>query len=186
MNWFRSERLRRERSDDTVKRLTAQLDKLLAGASDPRETFSEFSRLLENEFDIRKGFLALRENDGTRFLAVSSWKKGGQRRRLSLRLPSASSLFEKVAETGQIYSETFAEFFDGNSVERNLLFDDETVSFVLRPLKYDARVVGLIGYSSDKPDAFVTIQDGQLDPAFDRLAAYLGTRQLELTRTITA
>jgi len=38
----------------------------------------------------------------------------------------------------------------------------------------------LLGYSSDVPDAFVTIQDGVLDRAFDqlaiRLAALLTTR----------
>jgi hypothetical protein len=157
MNRFRDNRWSSERTAGKWAQLTAQVDEILSAATDARTAFSEFSRLMESTFDVCKGFLALREENQTRFLAVASWKK--------------------VAETGQIYSETFAEFFDGNRIERSLLFDDDTVSFMLRPLKHETRVVGLIGYSSDVPDAFVTIEDGQLDPAFDRLAALLGRLQ---------
>ncbi|MCX6833925.1 MAG: hypothetical protein NTW07_02130 [candidate division Zixibacteria bacterium] len=177
MSWFRNDRLSDNKSAGSRASLTAQIDEVLSTATDPRTAFSEFSRLMESTFDIRKGFLALREKNQTRFLAIASWKKGGERRSLSLLLPQTPSLFEKVAENGQIYSETFAEFFDGNRIERSLLFDDDTVSFMLRPLKHEARVVGLIGYSSDISDAFVTIEDGQLDPAFDRLATFLGRLQ---------
>jgi hypothetical protein len=177
MNWFRNDRLSDDKATGRRASLTAQIDEIMSTATDPRIAFSEFSRLMESTFEIRKGFLALREENQTRFLAIASWKKGGERRSLSLLLPQTPSLFEKVAETGQIYSETFAEFFDGNRIERSLLFDDNTVSFMLRPLKHEARVVGLIGYSSDIPDAFVTIEDGQLDPAFDRLATFLGHLQ---------
>jgi hypothetical protein len=177
MSWFRNDRLSDSKSAGSRASLTAQIDEILSTKIDPRTAFSEFSRLMESTFDIRKGFLALREENQTRFLAIASWKKGGERRSLSLLLPQTPSLFEKVAETGQIYSETFAEFFDGNRIERSLLFDDDTVSFMLRPLKHEARVVGLIGYSSDIPDAFVTIEDGHLDPAFDRLATFLGRLQ---------
>jgi hypothetical protein len=177
MNRFRDNRWSSERTAGKWAQLTAQVDEILSAATDARTAFSEFSRLMESTFDVCKGFLALREENQTRFLAVASWKKGGERRSLSLLLPQTASLFEKVAETGQIYSETFAEFFDGNRIERSLLFDDDTVSFMLRPLKHETRVVGLIGYSSDVPDAFVTIEDGQLDPAFDRLAALLGRLQ---------
>jgi len=177
MSRFRSDRLSGDKAAGRWARLTAQIDEVLSEATDPRTAFSEFSRLMESTFDVRKGFLALREENQTRFLAIASWKKGGERRSLSLRLPQSPSLFEKVAQTGQIYSETFAEFFDGNRIERSLLFDDDTISFMLRPLKHEARVVGLIGYSSDIPDAFVTIEDGHLDPAFDRLATFLGRWQ---------
>ena len=186
MSWFRNDRLSGDKATGRWARLTAQIDETLSAAADPRTAFSEFSRLVESAFTIRKGFLALREENQTRFLAIASWKKGGERRSLSLLLPQTASLFERVAETGQIYSEAFAEFFDGNRIERSLLFDHDTVSFMLRPLKHDARVVGLIGYSSDLPDAFVTIEDGRLDPAFDRLAAFLGRLQPDLSRVESA
>ena len=177
MSWFNKNRWSNHQSSDKLARLIAQVDDILAAAADPRAAFSEFSRLLEGMFDLRKGFLALREEDLTRFLAIASWRHGGEHRVLSLRLPQVASLFEKVAETGHVYSESFSEFFDGNRIERSLLFDKDTVSFMLRPLKHDARVVGLIGYSSDVADAFVIIEDGRLDPIFERLATYLGRLQ---------
>lgn len=183
--------MKRRKSNDSADRkyfgaadrLLAAVDDILGGTRDPRVMFSEFSRLLESEFEIRKGFLALREGDQTRFLAVASWKQDGARRNLSLRLPKGPSLFEKVAESGQIYSENFAELFDGNLIERRLLLDDDTVSFMLRPLKRDGRVVALLGYSSDVPDAFETIQEGMIDAAFDRLALCLGRLLAEATPT---
>jgi hypothetical protein len=181
--------MKRQKSSDppgrkyfgTADRLLAALDEVLGSSRDPRVLFSEFSRVLESEFEIRKGFLALREGDQTHFLAVASWKQDGTRKNLSLRLPQAPSLFEKVAESGQIYSENFAELFDGNLIERQLLFDDDTVSFMLRPLKHEGRVVALLGYSSDVPDAFETIQEGTIDAAFDKLAACLGRLLPEAT-----
>jgi hypothetical protein len=132
--------------------------------------FSEFTRLLEAEFEIRKGFLAIREGDETRFMAVATFIKGRTRKNLSLRVPSMPSLFEQVSESGEIYSDSFAELFDGNLIERRLLIDDDTVSFMLRPLKHDGKLVGLIGYSSDVPNAFVVFEEGLLNPAFDHLA----------------
>jgi len=184
VNWFRNHRL--SNAAGKWARLVTDIDAVLATSPDPSTAFSEFSRLLENNFDIRKGFLALREEQYTRFLAVASWKKGDERRSLSLRLPQTASLFEKVAETGQIYSETFSEFFDGNRIERSLLFGEGTVSFMLKPLKHDARVVGIIGYSSDRPDTFATLEDGLLDPVFDHLAAFLGRLQAAPSRGVPA
>jgi hypothetical protein len=49
---------------------------------------------------------------------------------------------------------------------------------MLKPLKHDARVVGIIGYSSDHPEAFAVVEDGLLDPIFDRLAEFLGRLQV--------
>jgi hypothetical protein len=165
--------------DHAPGRILDELQQGLATSDDPRVAFAHFSRLLERHLDIRKGFLALREGDQTRFLAVAGWKKDGIQRRLSLRLPNIASFFEKVAEDGRLYSESVAEFFDGNTIERRLLFDDATVSFMLRPLKYDSHLVGLIGYSSDVADAFVTAESGALDPAFEQLAAMLGRKRPE-------
>lgn len=161
------------------RRVLAELRQSLEGAVDPRAAFAQFSRLLERLLEIRKGFLALREGNQTRFLAIASWKDDGTQRTLSLRLPQAASFFEKVAEHGQLYSESITQFFDGNTVERRLLFDEDTVSFMLRPLKYDGQLVGLLGYSSDVPEAFVTVESGQLDPAFEQLAAILSHHPTE-------
>jgi hypothetical protein len=173
----------RDSVDDpsAIQRVLTELNQSLQGIEDPRSAFAQFSHLLESLLDIRKGFLALREGDQTRFLAIAGWKKDGPPRSLSLRLPQAPSFFEKVAEDGRLYSERVAEFFDGNTIERRLLFDDDTISIMLRPLKHDGQLVGLLGYSSDIADAFVTAETGALDPVFEQLAKILAHRQPEHT-----
>jgi transcriptional regulator with GAF, ATPase, and Fis domain len=181
MSWNDSVDKQESGYESACDRVTADLEQILRDKPDPRAVFNRLSRSLLQEFDIKKGFLALREGDQTRFLAVAAWKDGKTRKNLSLRLPNVSSLFEKVAESGQIYSENFAALFDGNYIERQLLLDDDTASFMLRPLKHDARVVALIGYSSEASEAFVAFEEGLLDPIIDRVGAYLG--QLEIERS---
>ncbi|MCK4371845.1 MAG: GAF domain-containing protein, partial [candidate division Zixibacteria bacterium] len=92
---------------------------------------------------------------------------------LRLNLPVDASLFEKVAEQGHIYTEDFCESFSGNFFERKLLLDDDSRSFVLQPLKSDGRVLGLLGYSSRKPMAFVTFEEGALDDICNRLGSII-------------
>ena len=181
MNRWNHRETSRDSAPGGLGTVFAELEHSLAGITDPRAAFVQFSRLIERCLDIRKGFLALREGDQTRFLAVAGWKKDGPPRSLSLRLPNVASFFEKVAEDGKLYSEEIAEFFDGNTIERRLLFDEDTVSFMLRPLKFDGRLVGLLGYSSDAPEAFVTAESGALDPAFERFATTLSGLRLEPT-----
>lgn len=173
MSWKDSTEKQDSGYESAYDRISEDLDHILGYEPDPRALFSHLSRSLLQEFDIKKGFLALREGDQTRFLAVAAWKDGKTRKNLSLRLPNISSLFEKVAESGEIYAENFAALFDGNYMERQLLLDDDTASFMLRPLKYEARVVALLGYSSEVSEAFVAFEEGLLDPIFERVAAYL-------------
>jgi len=157
------------RFDQLLKSLDIRSSRLI----DPQTLFSEFTHRLQDFYEIRKGFLAVREGRNTRFLAIASFNRGRTRRNLSLRLPPTSSLFDRVIEDGRIYTENFATLFDGNTIERQLLVDDSTSSFVLRPLKHDGQVVGLLGYSSDNPNAFVTFEEGLLDPIIDRFAGLL-------------
>jgi transcriptional regulator with GAF, ATPase, and Fis domain len=165
--------------ESACDRVTADLKEIMENRPNPQALFTGLSRSLLQEYDIKKGFLALREGDQTRFLAVAAFKEGRTQKNLSLRLPNVSSLFEKVAESGQIFSENFAALFDGNYMERQLLLDDDTASFMLRPLKCDTKVVGLIGFSSETSEAFVTMEEGLLDPVFDRVAAYLAQVEVE-------
>jgi|GEM_PF-1943739 len=158
----------------TVRKLTKRLSEVPAEGNDPRAVFSDFTKELQRVYDISKGFLALREGDMTRFLAVATFSHGTVRKNLSLRLPLAPSLFERVAENGQLYTENFAELCDGNLIERRLLLDDSTRAFMLRPLKSDGRVIALLGYSSENPDAFVTFEEGLIDPALDEFGRLLG------------
>ena len=95
-----------------------------------------------------------RRDDNRHLAAVTTWHNGSVRNGLSVNLPPESSLFEKVAEHGRVYTEDYCAGFSGNFFERKLLLGDDSRSFVVQPLKTDGKVVGLIGYSSEEPTAF--------------------------------
>ena len=85
-------------------------------------------------------------------------------------------------DAGDYYNSCFlispeGKLRDGNLIERRLLLDKETRSFMLRPLKHHGRVIGLLGYSSDNPDAFVTFEEGLLDSVLDDFGDFLGSLQ---------
>jgi transcriptional regulator with GAF, ATPase, and Fis domain len=132
--------------------------------------FLDLTRQLQDKFEISRGLLLVREKGSTQFVAVSTWSKCKTRKNLTLRVPGVSSLFEKVAESGQVYSESFCDLFSGNSFERNLLLSPEAQSFVLQPLKFEGEVVGLIGYSSNSSCAFATFEEGLLTGIADQFA----------------
>ncbi|MBU0984684.1 MAG: hypothetical protein KKA42_12480 [candidate division Zixibacteria bacterium] len=155
----------------------------IAYHADPREVFLEFTNQLRADFDISRAMLVIREENEARFVALASWNRGKFRRNLSLRMPTVSSLFQRVAEDGQMYMESFTEFFNGNLIERNLLLDDDTKSFLLKPIKHDATVVGLVGFSSDDPNAFVTMEDGWLDPILRQFAELIARYQVTQNNT---
>lgn len=162
--------------DQRLASLWTEFEQALDEPVDVATLFVDLSGELELRYDIRKGFIALRDGEFTRFLAIARFKAGGTCKKLSLKLPADDSLFERVAEDGSPFSDNYAELFDGNHIEKRLLIDDDTVSYLLRPLKYDGTVVGLIGYSSDQPGTFVTLEEGEFDPFFDLLGAIIGTR----------
>jgi hypothetical protein len=181
-NTWENEGRRRTDSSSVSRpaRLVKNLREVLASGTEPREIFYEFTRVLEQGFRIRKGLLALREENQTQFLAIASWRAGSVHKRLSLRLPTVSSLFQKIAEDGRGYSDSFAGFFDGNMMERRLLMDEDTQSFVLRPIKYEGRVVAMLGYSSDSTDAFATLEESVLDPVTASFGEMIGRYQARL------
>jgi len=137
------------------------------------EAFQTLTDCLHKVYNIDKGVLVLRHNEGRQLAAVSTWHRGSARDGLRLNLPVEASLFEKVAEQGHVYTEDFCDSFSGNFFERKLLLDDDSRSFVLQPLKCDGRVLGLLGYSSREPMAFVTFEEGALDGICDRLGSII-------------
>jgi len=135
------------------------------------ETFSAVTRHLRKNYAIDKGVLVLRDEGSHRLSAISTWHNGLSRAGLRVNLPSDGSLFAKVAEEGQVYTEDYCGAFSGNFFERKLLLDDDSRSFVLQPLKCDGRVLGLLGYSSRRPTAFAMCEEG----AWDELAGKLSS-----------
>jgi len=171
-------------SDDTadIQRENARLlleesFQILQRFPDPRQAFLELTRVLEHQFSIHKAMLAVREDRAARFIAVATWDKGRCRRNLSLRLPTDRTLFAAVIEHGQMFAENFAELFDGSVIERQLLLDDDTQSFMLRPLKHEGTVVGLLGFGSANPDAFLLFEEGLFDRVMERLAETIAAHE---------
>jgi hypothetical protein len=124
--------------------------------------FCELTRELTREYPIDKGVLVLRNDISHQLAAISTYRNGVMCEGLRLNLPTEASLFEKVAEHGEVYNEDFCDSFSGNFFERKLLLDDDSRSFVVHPLKSDGRVMGLLGYSSRQPTAFAMFCEGAI------------------------
>ncbi len=140
------------------------------------DMFSELTMHLMKTHDIDKGVLVLRNSDRGELSAVSTWNRGAHHDGLQLNLPIDASLFEKVAEGGCVYTEDFCQSFSGNFFERKLLLDDDSRSFVLQPLKSNGRVLGLLGYSSARPTAFATFEEGVADDLANRFGAMIESK----------
>ena len=140
------------------------------------EVFQALTGELQNFYDFNRAILLVRETNGTKFTAVSTWDGGRIRKNLTLVVPGTSSLFEKIAESGHLFSEEFCGIFSGNPFERDLLITDQTQSYAVQPLKFDGAVVGLIGFSSTEPSAFATFEEGALRNIADQFARRIALR----------
>lgn len=138
-------------------------DRIVHPESELSEVFAGLTRQLRRKYPIDKGVLVLREDDGKRLSAITTWSQGNVRDGLKLNLPAETSLFEKVAECGHVYTEDFCESFSGNFFERKLLLDDDSRCFAIQPLKFEGRVMGLMGFSSRRSSAFTMMEEGALD-----------------------
>ena len=148
-------------------------DELVNRGDSLSEIFFALTSHLRETFEINKGVLILRQEQPRKLAAVSTWKNGLGRDGLALSLPCDSSLFEQVAEQGEVYTEHFCGAFSGNFFERKLLLDDNSRSFVLQPLKSDGHVVGLLGYSSESATAFTMFEEGTLDSIAEELGSVI-------------
>ena len=143
---------------------------------DLHELFSELTRRLKAHFNIDRGVFILRSADGEYFSAVSTWNDNKVRNNISINLSAEPSLISKVAENGIVFSDSITNEFSGNFFERKLLFNDDSQSYVLQPLKHEGQVVGMLGYSSIDPTAFSTFEEGVLDKVADELGTIIANR----------
>ncbi|RME28781.1 MAG: hypothetical protein D6800_03500 [Candidatus Zixiibacteriota bacterium] len=149
------------------------IDTTYPAETPPVDIFADLVRHLQSHYNISRGVLILREAEGTRYLVSALVSDTGERKHLSLLLPGGSSLIRQAAEDGGIYTENFFGLFDGSLFEKNLLIGPETESFMLHPVKYEGRVVGIVGLSSRTTDAFVTLDHGALEPVLTQLGRRL-------------
>jgi transcriptional regulator with GAF, ATPase, and Fis domain len=143
------------------------------GETEPSELFFQLTRRLKSQFNINKGVLLLRSGAGSPLAAISTWHNGQTREGLAIKLPTESSLFEKVAKQGQVYTDNFCGSFTGNFFEKKLLLEDTSRSFVLHPIKHAGEVIGLLGFSSEQPTAFTLFEEGELDQIVSDFAAII-------------
>ncbi len=145
--------------------------------ADVSEMFAQLTDELSRQFHINRGVLVVRRDDTRHLAAVSTWNNGSLRNGLSVNLPPHSSLFEKVAEHGCVYTESFCDSFSGNFFERRLLLGEDSRSFVVQPLKNEGKVIGLLGYSSEEPTAFTMFEEGALDKVAQDFATAIDKRR---------
>ena len=141
------------------------------------DLFLNIIKKLESKFSIDRALLAILEADGTRFIATTTFSKEKTRRNLSLRIPTVSSLFKKVAEGGLAFSEECVLFFSGNRFERNLLIDDDTESYILLPLKHDGQIIAIVGLSSHEQSAFTAFEHTRFEKSVSSLVESISSIQ---------
>ena len=141
------------------------------------DIFGELTRRLKIKFDISKGVLVIRNLDENSFLAISTWNNGEFLDGLSISLPTAPSLFEEVANDGNVFSDTYAGIFSGNFFEKKLLLNHKTKSYMLHPLKHEGVIVGMIGYSSEEDLAFSVFEEGILLDVTTKFAKIISERR---------
>ena len=118
------------------------------------DLFNEHIKNIQEEIPINKAVLLLNHNHTGVLAAISTWDNGHLHNGLSIKLPSESSLFEKVVLTGKSYQSKNCSEFEGNFFEKKLLLNEQSNSFLLQPLKVNNQVIALIGYSSCESDIF--------------------------------
>ena len=143
------------------------------------ELFFELTRRLEVKYEINKGVLVLRNNNDDAFSAVSTWQNGELLDGLAISLPTEPSLFEQVALDGHVFSDSYCGIFSGNFFEKKLLLDEKTKSYVLHPLKYEGKIIGMLGYSSESESAFSMIEEGSLIEVTAEFAEIIRQKMLD-------
>ena len=118
------------------------------------DLFNEHIKNIQEKVPINKAILLLNHNHTGMLAAISTWDNGHLHDGLSIKLPSESSLFEKVVLTGKSYQSNNCSEFEGNFFEKKLLLNKQSNSFLLQPLKVNDQVIALIGYSSHKSNIF--------------------------------
>jgi hypothetical protein len=130
------------------------------------ELFVETARSIHRYIPLQRAILVVARDHYRDLIAVAGWSQsdrdGACTRTLSLVLPAENSLFAQVAAQRFGFSDDYFGIFSGNSIERRLLIDSQTRSYVIWPLRVEASLIGLVGFSSEFPGAFTEID--AIDP----------------------
>lgn len=161
------------RREDRTPRYHFDLTRLSEGDQNPATLFESVTKTLCRYLAIHRGLLAMETEKGVRLTAVSSFNRGNEFRQLSLPIPEASSLLRKVAEHRFLYTDEYYGLFDGSSIERRMLIDEDTASIAVMPLMFEGSCVGVVAYASSEPQAFVGAEEDLLLPICEQFAKLL-------------
>lgn len=156
--------------DDDIADRPSPEERALSSATRPahahlHELFIETARCIHRYIPVHRAVLVAVGDHYRDLIVLAGWPDIGSNagaRTLALRLPAENSLFAQVAAQRCGFSDDYFGLFSGNSLERQLLLDNITGSYVIWPLRIDASIVGLIGFSSELPGAFVELE--AIDP----------------------
>jgi hypothetical protein len=143
--------------------------------------FVDIVKRLQDVLPIGRAFLAVRESSGTRLIATATFGAHKVRKNLNLKIPAISSLFQKVSDGGIAFTDNCSQFFSGNNLERNLLLDHSSRAYTLIPLKHEGHTVGMLGMSSERPEAFSIVDEGLLDGVVANLARRVVSTSLRVS-----
>lgn len=168
------------RKEDRAPRYRIDLSRLQQEKSDPAALFSTVTKTLCRYLSIHRGLLAL--DSDKRLTCVSSFNRGDEFRQLSLPMPEQSSLLRKVAEHRFLYTDDYYGLFDGSSLERRLLIDEDTASIAVLPLMYEGICHGVVAYASSQPQAFVGAEEELLLPICEQFARLIAESRLAVAQ----
>lgn len=165
------------RNERRAPRYRIDLSQLQGVVSTPSTLFATVTRTLCRYLSIHRGILAVETEGGARLTAVSSFNRSSEFRQLSLPIPETSSLLRKVAEHRFLYTDDYYGLFDGSSIERRMLIDEDTASIAVMPLMFEGSCVGVVAYASTEPQAFVGAEEDLLLPICEQFARLLAENQ---------
>jgi transcriptional regulator with GAF, ATPase, and Fis domain len=99
---------------------------------------------------------------------------------LSLILPDKQSLLHSIFRKKEIFTENDPLKFDGNFLEKKLLFDNETKAVAVCPIWTNSHVSGLICFTSTIPQGFDMLERGILGAIANQFAPIMDNNVKEI------
>ena len=148
-----------------IKSLSFRLKK----AKGINEQFFSLTKKLSRLLSLSRAVLIVRscKNDTLKVIAVRGRRL--TRQGLALTLPDRDSILYSVFREGKVYSENLPGRFKGNFIERKLLLDKETASFVISPIICEEVVIGLLCLASPVPHTFAAFEDSVFEEILEPL-----------------
>jgi len=126
------------------------------------DIFFCLTKKLNKFFSISNSILIVYSETDSCLKAIAS--KGSKARHgLVLSLPREDSFLYSILDQGQIFTQNYPEELDCNFIEEKLLFQEETNSIAICPVRCNGSLRALLCLTSPIHYAFSMIDEGMLD-----------------------